>query len=257
MRRGELFENGIYHVYNRGADKREIFHDSRDYLRFIHGLYEFNDEEPASNITYGFMNNPMKVSMVDFRDIPSLRPKHPRKLLVDVLIFALMPNHFHLLLRQRKENGVTKFMQKLGAGYALYFNEKNKRSGVLFQGRFKAVEVKSNRHLIHLPYYIHTNPLDLNADGVNEVKFLNSYRWSSHMDYCGWRNFPSVTQRDFLLDFFEGEKNYRKSMSKWVNERSKNLEKVRGVAIEELGIILLLFGIGYQILEENYFGLLL
>ncbi len=248
MRRGRLTEGGIFHVYNRGADKREIFRDSDDYLRFIHALYEFNDEDPVGNMTYGFAKNPTRISMVDFRGVPSLKPKHPEKLLVDVLAFTLMSNHFHLLLKQRKEDGVMKFMQKIGAGYALYFNEKNKRSGVLFQGRFKAVEVTNNEHLLHLPYYIHTNPLDLNTDGVDEIKFLDSYRWSSHMDYCGWRNFPSVTQREFLLEFFDGEKNYRKSIAKWVKERSKNLRKIRDVALEEVAIFFFVITFGSQLL---------
>ncbi len=257
MRRGKLSTNGIFHVYNRGADKREIFCDSRDYLRFVHGLYEFNDENPAENITYGFIKNPVKISLVDGRGVPSIVPKHPREMLVDVLAFALMPNHFHLLLKQRKENGVTKFMQKLGAGYALYFNEKNQRSGVLFQGRFKAVEVRSDEYLLHLPYYIHANPLDLNVNGINEIEFLNSYRWSSHMDYCGWRNFPSVTQRDFLLKFFDGEKNYKKSITKWVKEKSRNVEKMRTVAIEEFVILISLVAFGYQLPGADYLESLL
>ncbi len=248
MRRGKLTEDGIFHVYNRGADKREIFRDSDDYLRFIHALYEFNDEDPTGNMTYGFTKNPTQISMVDFRGVSLLEPKCPEKLLVDVLAFTLMSNHFHLLLKQKKEDGVTKFMQKVGAGYALYFNEKNKRSGVLFQGRFKAVEVTSNEHLLHLPYYIHTNPLDLNTDGSDEVKFLNSYRWSSHMDYCGWRNFPSVTQREFLLELFDGEKNYRRSIARWIRERNKNFQKIKNVALEEVAVFFFAITLSLQLL---------
>lgn len=248
MRRGKLIENGIYHIYNRGADKREIFRDSRDYLRFIHGLYEFNDEDPVGNITYGFIRNPTKVSGIDLRSVPASISKKPRKILVDVLVFALMPNHFHLLIKQRKKNSVTKFMQKLGAGYALYFNQRYKRTGVLFQGRFKSVHVNRGNHLLHLPYYIHANPLDLNEANNGDMKFLNSYRWSSHMDYCGWRNFPSVTQRDFLLEFFDGEENYKKSINKWLSERKENAEKISDVILEKFAAVLLVFALSSQLL---------
>ncbi len=118
-------------------------------------------------------------------------------------------------------------MQKLNAGYVLYFNEKYERRGTLFEGRYKAVSVKTNSHFIHLPYYIHLNPLDLIAPEwrTRELKsyrgaigFLKSYRWSSHLDYTGVKNFPSVTQRDFLLKFFGGSNKYKSSVTKWMKD---------------------------------------
>ncbi|PIP17249.1 MAG: hypothetical protein COX44_00925 [Candidatus Portnoybacteria bacterium CG23_combo_of_CG06-09_8_20_14_all_37_13] len=138
-----------------------------------------------------------------------------------------MPNHFHLLLRQRMEGGITKFMRKLGIGYANYFNQKYERTGTLFQGRYKAVLVNREVHFIHLPYYIHFNPLDLLMldwrtrkikNYKKAVKFLESYRWSSHLDYIGKKNFPSVTQREFLLKIFGGVENYRKVVKNWLKE---------------------------------------
>ncbi len=249
MRRGVLEENGIYHVYNRGADKRKIFMDEKDYLRFVHDLFEFNDEDDVRNMTYEFMKNPVRVAGIEFRDRECEKPRKKRKILVDVLSFTLMPNHFHLLLRQRKENSITQFMQKMGAGYALYFNQKYGRSGVLFQGRFKAVQVKSNRHLLHVPHYIHANPLDLKDGDRDDIKFLNSYRWSSHMDYCGWRNFPSVTHREFLLDLFGGEESYKKSIAEWVKEREKNINKMKEVSIDGLILLLVFLQIGSGLLS--------
>ena len=165
--------------------------------------------------------------------------RQPRKLLVEIMAFCLMPNHFHLLVRQKQDKGISSFMQKLGTGYAMYFNQKYKRSGVLFQGKFKAVLIKNESHFIHLPYYIHCNPLDLAAPGWRErdikdykkaVRFLEQYRWSSHLDYMGRKNFPSVTQRDFLLKFFGGTEGYRKGIFSWL--KSMELETMNRLTLE-------------------------
>ncbi|MEK7077680.1 MAG: hypothetical protein AAB928_01120, partial [Patescibacteria group bacterium] len=120
-----------------------------------------------------------------------------------------------------------KFMKKLGIGYAKYFNIKYERKGTLFEGRYKFVNVKNESHFIHLPYYIHLNPLDLFAPEwrQNRVKnlngaleFLKGYRWSSFLDYIGTKNFPSVTHRGFLLEFLGGAANYEKKISEWLSE---------------------------------------
>ncbi len=209
----------IYHVLNRGVDKRKVFLDDSDYFRFIHDLFEFNDEANA-------INNYRKYKL---NDIASRSIKAPRKLLVNIHAFCLMPNHYHLLLSSNYDRGISKFMKKVGIGYAKYFNAKYERVGALFQGRFKSKLLDSEAYFIHLPYYIHLNPLDLkfpewrqrNLSNYKEaLKFLKSYRWSSHMDYLGIKNFPSVTQRDFLNDFFNGSDGYKLSIEDWL----KNLE---------------------------------
>ena len=182
--------------------------DEKDRLRFIHDLYEFNDDDPVSNALYRFNSKYMEVEppyIIQYK-----KSEHKiRKLLVEILAFVLMPNHFHLLLRQKMENGIIRFMQKLGTGYTMYFNQKYERVGGLFQGRYKAVLVKRESHFIYLPTYIHTNPLKIyrGSTSINKVmNFLQSYRWSSFPDYIGHKNFPSLTSRDFLLEYFGGEK---------------------------------------------------
>lgn len=207
------------HVLNRGVDKRIIFLDDRDRFRFIHDLFEFNDQERINNVFYLFNKD---------NDIASRNTeKRRRKLLVNIHAFCLMPNHYHLLLSPRVDDGVAKFMKKLGIGYAKYFNIKYERKGTLFEGRYKSIKVKKESHFIHLPYYIHLNPLDLFAPEwrQNRVKnlskaleFLKGYRWSSFLDYIGIKNFPSVTRRDFLLEFLGGTVNYNKKISKWLSE---------------------------------------
>jgi len=222
----------IYHVLNRGVDKRKIFLDDEDYLRFIHDLYEFNDEEPAGEVYYYFNK---------YRDVrrPDIIKRKKRKRIVDLLVFCLMPNHYHLLLIPKKPEYLTLFMKKLNGGYAKYFNEKYQRTGTLFERRFKRVLIKREEHFIHLPYYIHCNPLDLKypewrnrelKNSQEAIKFLEKYRWSSHLDYLGIKNFPSLTQREFLLNVFEGEKGYKNAIENWL--KSFDLEEIKQWTLE-------------------------
>ncbi|MBI2515194.1 transposase [Candidatus Wolfebacteria bacterium] len=226
MRNIQFTEGEIYHVYNRGIDKRSVFGDDKDRFRFIHDLFEFNDEEPAVNIYYK-KDPSVSLQLQSYEAKPRKIERHKRKLIVELLAFCLMPNHFHLLLRQRKEGGISAFMHKLGTGYTMSFNQKYQRSGSLFQGSYKAILIKEESHFIHLPYYIHLNPLDLTAPGWREreikdykkaMRFLENYRWSSYLDYIGQKNFPSVTQRKFLLSFFEEPRHYKKEMAKWLKD---------------------------------------
>mgnify|MGYP001603979755 CR=1 FL=1 len=215
----------LYHVLSRGVDKRKIFLDEEDYFRGIHDLFEFNDVAPVNNLTYFFRKEYKDVRRLYNR----LGEKKGRKLLVKVHAFCLMPNHYHLLLSAVIENGIPLFMKKFNGGYARYFNEKYKRKGALFESRYKKIIIEDEAHFIHLPYYIHLNPLDLIAREWRERKlsnfkkamnFLDTYRWSSHLDYAGEKNFPSVTQRDFLLNFFKGPEQYKRSIVKWLKELS-------------------------------------
>ena len=221
----------IYHVLNRGVDKRKIFLDEEDYFRFIHDLFEFNDADLVNNALYRFHRQSKVVGR------PYIKKK--RKMLVDILVFCLMPNHYHLLLASRGDNGIPRFMHKMNGVYARYFNEKYKRRGALFEGGYKSVAVKTDAHFIHLPYYIHLNPLDLIApewrnrelrDYKEALKFLGSYRWSSHLDYAGIKNFPSVTQREFLTKFFSNSSEYKKSIKKWL--KTLNLEDLGSLKLE-------------------------
>lgn len=236
MKKPQFSEDHIYHIYNRGVEKRKTFLDNRDYLRFIHDLFELNDEIPVQNVLYYFNSKSMEVQP---RYIWG-QERHKRKLLVEILLFTLMPNHYHLLVKQKAENGIVRFMQKLGTGYAMYFNQRYKRVGSLFQGRFKAVLVNEEAHFLHLPFYIHTNPLELKYGGSTSInwrgamKFLENYRWSSFPDYIGKKNFPSVTSRKFLLDFFTGEKNYKKETEDLLKAKDKEtyLTNIEGVTLE-------------------------
>lgn len=207
--------------------------DDSDYLRFIHDLFEFNDEAPVIS-TYRKEKN-----VIARRSVGNKAEKSRRKLIVNIHAFCLMPNHYHLLLSARVEDGIPKFMKKLNMGYARYFNEKYERSGALFEGRYKRISVKTDAHFIYLPYYIHLNPLDLVTPGWRNrelkdcdkaMKSLDSYRWSSHLDYTGIKNFPSITQREFLLKFFGDSNKYKKSIKGWLKEIDS--ENLKGMSLE-------------------------
>jgi putative transposase len=207
----------FFHTLNRGVDKRKIFMDDQDRYRFIHDLFEFNDQnKPVSN------RRRRSSKMVNFASRPV-----ERKLLVAVHAFCLMESHYHLLLSPLVEDGVVKFMRKLNIGYSKYFNSKYKRTGALFEGRYKSVPVTTDAHFIHLPYYIHFNPLDFEfhewregklKDYDKAIKFLESYKWSSHLDYLGKNNLPSITQRDELIRFFNENGGYEENISRWLKD---------------------------------------
>ena len=223
MRGIKFIEGKIYHIYNRGVEKRDIFLDDEDYFRFIHDLFEFNDEELATILYY-------KKPFIQLYETKSHRVDHKRKLIVEILVFTLMPNHFHLLLRQRRENGISEFMHRLGVGYSMYFNQKYERNGSLFQGTYKAVLVENEAHFIHLPYYIHVNSLDLRFPEWRDkeiknyqeaMKFLENYRWSSFPDYIGKKNFPSVTERKFLSEIMDKEQGCKNFIENWIEYKKE------------------------------------
>ena len=235
IRKDNLVQGEIYHIYNRGVDKRDIFMDDEDHFRFIHDLFEFNDSNPSPNINNIF--NCKKIESLEV-GLPKIERK-PRKVLVEILAYCLMGNHYHLIVRQKKENGITEFMRKLGTGYTNYFNQKYERIGSLFQGRFKSVCIKNNSHLMYLPIYIHLNPLDFKFHEWREkkiknyreaIEFLDSYRWSSYMDYIGQKNFPSLIKKDFILSRIGNENKFKKEMIDWL----KNFDEfmIFGVSLE-------------------------
>jgi putative transposase len=219
MVRPQFVTGEIYHIYNRGVERRNIVQNDKDRFRFIHDLFEFNDKAPTLNVGY--------------HHTAKTTPRRTRKLLVEILCFCIMPNHYHFLIKQLVDNGITLFMRKLGTGYTNYFNTKYQRVGPLFQGKFKAVLVKQEPHLLYLPHYIHLNPLDLiipkwRVQQIQNIQkaltFLESYRWSSYLDYINIRNFPALTNRDSLLEFYDFKTksvdNYKNELKEWLHNIS-------------------------------------
>src|SRR3989338_632533 len=211
----------LFHLLNRGVDKRQIFMNDGDRVRFVHNLYEMNDTRPANNTSWNLSKNGNGANINDLRGRYSERER-----IVDIHGWCLMKNHYHLLVSERAEGALTKFLMKMNVGYAKYFNEKYKRSGTLFQGRTKKVLIAREAHFLHILHYIHFNPLDYLESAHNwctgEVRnmkkalaHLEQYRWSSYLDYSGTRNFPSIITRELFDDVF---KNYKKVASSFLGD---------------------------------------
>ncbi len=216
MRRTIFAEGEIYHIYNRGADKREVFADDRDKGRFVYDLERMNCAAAVLHSGY-FFAHPRPACSDGSR-----RTENGGQKLVDILAFALMPNHFHLLLMQRSKGGIAAFMQKLGTAYTMFFNKKYQRTGVLFQGVFKCVRIKEEGHFEGIPFYIHANPLKLMPPFPSvdlEMEFLREYKWSSFQDYAGRDNFPAITNRKLLEEFFMRDGGFCSSMTKYLKNR--------------------------------------
>ncbi len=161
MRKTELAEGEYYHVYNRGTDKRDIFQDIEDFRRFFQSLVEFNVVEPIGSIYENRFNkkqklgHPMSKSTEGHGRVVTKIEKEEK--LVEFIAYCVNPNHFHFILEQVAEKGIEKFMQRLGNGYTKYFNRKHRRSGVLFQGKYKSIHVDTNEYLLHLSAYVNLN----------------------------------------------------------------------------------------------------
>lgn len=150
------FANGeFYHIYNRGTDKRTIFSDSFDQVRFLQSMLEFNAIDPIGSIyEHSFIKNKQDPSLGS-ETSKSVDDSEER--LVNIVAYCLNPNHFHLILQQVSDKGIEKYMQRIGTGYTKYFNHKNERSGVLFQGVFQSVHIDSNEYLLHVSVYVNLN----------------------------------------------------------------------------------------------------
>ncbi len=201
-----------YHVYSRGVEKRNIFRSDSDRTRFVKLLF-------LANNTNQFI----------FRDVEylSLKDIDRGDGIVAIGAYCLMPNHFHILVKQITENGLSIFMQKLTTGYSMYFNRKHDRVGPLFQSRFKAEHVKEDSYLKYLFAYIHLNPIKLiepkwREDGINDTQrakqFLKDYKYSSYQDYTNNdREEALILSKNEFPEYFESMINH----ADFVNELLK------------------------------------
>lgn len=185
-----LVNGQYYHIFNRGSDKRNIFSRSRDYQRFqlTFYYYQFTDQKKRFS----------KLAKSDFKDFNP----DPATKLVEILCYCLMPNHFHFLVKQLKNNGIPIFMSKLCNSYTKYFNTKYPRVGPLLQGKYQNVLIENEEQLIHLSRYIHLNPV---VSGI--VKSPENYQWSSYPEYItGQKRFCNLEE---ILNLFKSSGKYQ------------------------------------------------
>lgn len=201
-----------YHVYNRGVEKRDVFTSDEDRKRFQHLLYLSNGEKP---IIYRLVQG------------STLYNKSMGKKLSAVGAYVLMPNHFHLLLKETKEGGITEFLRKLTTGYTMYFNKKNDRVGPLFQGTFKAEHVGRDEYLKYLFAYIHLNPVKTIESGWGEKRIadrakakthLKNYPYSSYLDLSGTKRPEGaiLSTKEFPA-YFSSNVEFEDLVDEWMN----------------------------------------
>jgi len=175
-------KGGYYHVYNRGIDKRSIFLDKQDCAVFLHYLKLYLS--PIEEIKKEVLEEKVGMRFLNL----NLSKE------IELLSFALMPNHFHLLLKQNTEDGVTKLLKRLATAYVMYFNKKYNRLGPLFQNIFKACLVETDAYLLHLSRYIHLNASEIKS----VIKFTE---FSSYPYYLGDKRASWVKPQE-ILDYF-------------------------------------------------------
>jgi putative transposase len=224
LRRDPFITEEYYHIYNRGIDKRVIFKSNKDYDRFIMLLFVSN-----SNVQSFRLDNLINQQHKKFNEIMILDKGEP---LVSIGAWCLMENHFHLLVRQKVDGGITKFMRKLGVGYSMFFNIKYHRTGALFGGLFKSklVGVDDN-YMRQLFGYIHINPLEIgfpdwkdkiNRPSTEMKKFLESYRYSSYLDYIGEdRTEKNIIDPKNFPDYFQSSQSFQNFVENYFIEVSK------------------------------------
>lgn len=193
MRKTEFANEEYYHIYNRGVDKREVFCVDMDYTRFLEAIRFTNNQKTyfgLSDFKRKSANRPPRSAVADLGGLESLK-------LVDIICYCLNPNHYHFILKQKIEGGISIFMGKLGNSYTKYFNTKYSRSGSLFQGRYKSVHIDSNEYLLYLSAYVNANHF---IHGYKE----KNWPYSSYLDYTGKRD-GKLCQKEVILGQFDND----------------------------------------------------
>lgn len=191
MNREKFVTGEMYHIFNRGVDKRNIFSDKKDLDRFFQSMVVFNSIKPVGSL--------FEQSFL----------KEKPKPLVKFVAYNLLPNHFHFILEQVVDGGISEFMKRLLGGYTWYFNKKSKRSGSLFQGTFKSKHIDSNEYLLHVSVYVNLNDkIQSNILGGETAK-LEKSSWNEYV------NQDKVSEKicfgkDIILDQLDSIEDYKK-----------------------------------------------
>ncbi|KKR68323.1 MAG: hypothetical protein UU10_C0027G0016 [Parcubacteria group bacterium GW2011_GWF1_40_6] len=217
FRKTNLVEGEYYHIYNRGNGKQKIFHDKEDYLRFMSLLYVSNSSE-SFNLYDLNRNTHFNVYEIERNN-----------LLVNIGVYCLMPNHFHILITGKVEGGISKFMQKLSTAYSMYYNKKYERTGSLFEGKFKSQHMITDRQLKYLFSYIHLNPIkliqkDWKERGIKDKKkavdYLKEYFYSSYLDFVGERRIQEkILNIKSFPQYFPNKNSFVREIFEWLTLR--------------------------------------
>lgn len=212
-----LAEGEVYHIYNQGVARSAVFTQTTDYSRLIETFAYYQYRDP-----------PVRFSQIARwlakQKVSPVKPSAPR--IVEIYCYCLMPNHFHLLIKQLSEDGVSTFVSRSINSYTRYFNTRHRRVGPLFKGPFKAVRIETDQQLIHVSRYIHLNPL------VSFVtRDLNKYRWSSYPTYIGLVK-DNLCKKEEVLSHFSSVEDYQSFVLSRA-DYAKELEEIKHLLLEE------------------------
>ena len=213
LRRITFVSGEYYHVYNRGNSKQKIFLDEADYNRFLKLLFLCNSK---LNINFRNIIDATKDIFVFDRE----------ETLVDIGAFCLMPNHLHLLLREKEDGNVSLFMKKLLTAYVMYFNKKYERTGSLFEGKFKSEHAGTDNYLKYLFSYIHLNPIKIvepkwRTEGIKDKlkaqKYALNYEYSSYSCLGGEsQKWSKILNTGNFPKYFLSTRHYKQEIFDWL-----------------------------------------
>ena len=200
--RKTIFANGeLYHIFNRGIEKHPVFTSKKEYERAVLTLDYYRFKNPSLRLSKTLILN-LENREKFYTELRNLSDK-----LVEIVVYCLMPNHFHFVLKQRLDNGISRFVSNFANSYTRYFNTRHdKRTGALFQGIFKAVHIEDDDQLVHVARYIHINPA---VSYVIEKDNLEKYEWSSYPEFLGLSK-KEICDKDLVLKLFSSRKSFRK-----------------------------------------------
>lgn len=211
----------IYHVYNRGVERRQIFMNTWGYERFIETMRYYQYKNPP--IRYSkYLQQSKEVRKDIFNELTS------RDKIIEILAYCLMPNHFHLLIRQSSNRGITQFLANISNSYSKYFNTKYSRVGPLLQGPFKAVLIETEEQLLHVSRYVHLNPV---TSLLIPNEKLDDYPWSSLPEYLG-KISSSLTAKELILSHFSSLGKYKEFVHDNISY-AQTLQKMKHLSFEE------------------------
>lgn len=215
-----LGNNKIYHVINRSIAKFCIYNDTHDYQRFIDliNFYKFDDLP----VKYSYYNKLKSIEKLKILTKIELNLKN-----VDILAYCLMPNHFHLLLRQNTDNGISNYMRLVQNSYAKYFNIKHHRKGPLFESSFKVVHVENDEQLAHVSRYIHLNPVSAGMIDIGDIK---KFPWSSYSEYLN-NDYSHTIKKDLILNYFSDANKYGEFVKNQADYQ-KELQRIKNLILE-------------------------
>jgi len=203
MRKTQFAPGEYYHLCGRGNEKQNLFLDKRDYIRFLFLILYFQSGVIISNIG---RHVSLFIKGSAFNISKKKRSKILKNRMVELISFTLMSNHFHIIIRELKEGGISEYMQRILTAYAMYFNTKYKKSGHVFQGPFQSVHIEDNEQLLYTSAYVHRN--------LREIKRWRNkehlYQWSSYQDYLGENRWDEFLKPDIILEQFKNVDEYKK-----------------------------------------------